>query len=360
MPKIRRDGTGFSRKLLDWYRYHHRKLPWRETRHPYRIWVSEIMLQQTTVAAVIPYYEKWLKTFPDVRSLARAPLRKVLKAWQGLGYYRRAMNLHKAARIIVGQFGGELPRDEETLRTLPGFGPYTTAAVLSLAFDRPCPVLDANVRRVAMRLLALENAAGSRAEKAIMDFLNDCLPKDHPGLFNQAMMELGALVCRPAGPLCLLCPVVGFCRAFDRGIQEIIPPSKKQSFQKVETVVAIIRDDGRYLIQQRPAQGLFAGLWEFPGGKKEWGETLEEALRREVREELGAEVQEAKFLFKVRHAYTRFLVTLYAYEVSLKGCLQLRKGRHRRVTINRLKQYPFHSGSAKIIQFLEKRAKMGE
>jgi len=316
------------------------------------------MLQQTTVAAVIPYYEKWLKIFPDIQSLSRAPLRKVLKAWEGLGYYQRAVNLHLAAQTIVKRFRGEIPRDYETLRNLPGFGPYTTAAVLSLAFDRPFPVLDANVRRVAMRLLALKDKPGSQAEKAVLSFLNGSLPKDRPGRFNQAMMELGALICRPSGPSCLICPLVDICRAFDLGIQEIIPPPKKQSLQAIETVVAVIRDGVRYLIQKRPDRGLFAGLWEFPGGKKEKGESLEEALHREVREELGEEIREAKILLKVRHTYTQFLATLSAYEVALNRNPHLHKSRQRLVAISRLKHYPFHSGSAKIVQFLEKRDEM--
>ncbi|OGD18960.1 MAG: A/G-specific adenine glycosylase [Candidatus Aminicenantes bacterium RBG_13_59_9] len=346
--------AGFSRTVLEWYRRHHRRLPWRATRDPYGIWISEIMLQQTTVSAVIPHYEKWMEIFPDVRSLARSSAQKVLKAWQGLGYYQRARNLHQTARIVVRDFGGRFPSDHESLSVLPGFGPYTTAAVLSLAFDLPYPVLDANVRRTAMRILAIEDESGRRAEKTVMAFLEDVLPQDNPGLFNQAMMELGSLVCRPTSPFCLLCPVADHCLAFDRGIQETIPPPEKRSWQRIDTVVAVIRDGDKILIQKRPAKGLFAGLWEFPGGKREKGETLERALARELREELGVNLLEARFLLKVSHSYTQFQATLHAYEVWLENQPRLRRDRHRWLTPGRLGHYPFHSGSAKIVRYLEK------
>jgi A/G-specific adenine glycosylase len=194
---------GFATRLLSWYRAHRRDLPWRRTRDPYRIWVSEVMLQQTTVRAVLPYYEKWLERFPDLASLARAPLRDVLRAWQGLGYYQRARNLHRAAGRILREHGGRLPADRDALRRLPGFGPYTTAAVLSLAFGRPLPVIDANVRRVLMRVLATEGPASSSLDKGFLAVLEKIIPRAAPGAFNQAMMELGALVCRSANPQCL-------------------------------------------------------------------------------------------------------------------------------------------------------------
>ncbi|MBE0712954.1 MAG: A/G-specific adenine glycosylase, partial [Candidatus Aminicenantes bacterium] len=161
----------FGEQLLAWYRGQRRKLPWRRSRDPYRIWVSEVMLQQTTVQAVIPYYERWLKVFPDLRSLARAPLRKVLREWQGLGYYQRAGNLHRAAKTIVSEHNGKVPDDESVLRDLPGFGPYTTAAVLSIAYGKPLPVIDANVRRVLMRFLGLRGTAEARTDKKLRAFL---------------------------------------------------------------------------------------------------------------------------------------------------------------------------------------------
>jgi len=229
------------RRLVLWYRKHHRKLPWRETNDPYKVWISEVMLQQTTVPAVIPYYKKWLKLFPDVKSLSRAPLQKVLKAWQGLGYYQRAKNLHLAARAICHKFRGKIPSDYGELKNLPGFGPYTAAAVASFAFNKPYPVVDANVRRVLMRLMGLRSEAGAKNDKALLRFLEPFLPLKKMGIFNQAMMELGSQVCRPKNPLCLLCPVREFCRAFKEGTQEIIPFPKKRAYRKVEAVVGIIQ-----------------------------------------------------------------------------------------------------------------------
>jgi A/G-specific adenine glycosylase len=313
------------------------------------------MLQQTTVPAVIPYFERWVRVFPDVRSLARAPLRKVLREWQGLGYYQRARNLHQAAQRVAREHGGKIPADEKALRRLPGFGPYTTAAVLSLAFGQPLPVVDANVRRVLMRILGLRGRAEPRVDKDLRVFLDKFFPASAPGDFNQAMMELGALVCRSRSPQCLACPVRRFCRAAREGIQETIPLPKKLTLQKIEVVVAVIEKDGRVLLQERPAGGLLAGLWEFPGGKVEPCEGLTAALRREIREELGAEIEDIRRLTTVRHAYTRFEATLHAYRCRICSPA-FRPGRRQRwVTLGGIQRYPLPSGSVKIVDFLENR-----
>jgi A/G-specific adenine glycosylase len=349
----------FARRLLAWYARHRRKLPWRASREPYRIWVSEIMLQQTTVQAVVPYYERWLTLFPDIAALARAPLRAVLRAWQGLGYYERARNLHRTARIIVRDYGGHVPDDERILRSLPGFGPYTTAAVLSLAFDRPLPVIDANVRRVLMRIVGLDGEASARHDRRLLARLRGDFPVRNPGLFNQAMMELGALVCRNRNPLCLACPVSGFCAALKEGRQETIPRPRRQAVEKIEAVVAVILDGRRLLIQQRPAGGLFGGLWDFPGGKKKRGESREAALRREIREELGAEITDIQYLTRVRHAYTRFRVSLSVFSCRLKGG-RLSAGPGRRwVTLESVRRFPLPSASVRIVNFLSGRAAAG-
>ena len=345
----------FAQLLLRWYKSHHRSLPWREDRNPYRIWISEIMLQQTTVQAVIPYFTKWMKRFPDIRSLSEASLQEVLKAWQGLGYYQRAKNIHKAARIFSDEYRGNIPDEYDTLRTIPGFGPYTTAAVLSIAFEKAYPVIDANVRRVWMRLIGLKLQANPRVDASIKKHMDPFFPSAQIGLFNQAMMELGALICRSKNPLCLLCPVSNFCTAYEKGEQEIIPSPKKRSYRKIDAVIGLIQKGDRYLIQKRPPEGLLADLWEFPGGKREGGETLEEALSREIREELQAEVETADLLTSVKHAYTQFQVKLYAFSCTLKDVLPpLPRDKYRWVSLKAMKRYPFPSGSAKIIQFLEK------
>ncbi len=344
--------NSFSSDLLAWYRVHRRKLPWRRTRDPYRIWVSEIMLQQTTVPAVIPCYTRWLEVFPDLASLARAPLRKVLRQWQGLGYYRRARNLHEAARAVVREHGGKVPDDERALRRLPGFGPYTTAAVLSLAYGRPLPVVDANVRRVLMRVLGLRGQAIARVDKELHAFLRSVFPETAPGEFNQAMMELGALVCRSRNPRCLACPIRKSCRAARQGTQEIIPQRRTLRSEKIEAVVAVIEKDGKVLIQERPAGSLLAGLWEFPGGKVEPRESRATALRREVREEVGVELDAVRRLTTVRHAYTRYQVTLHAYVARLRDPDFKAGPRLRWVTLSSIRTYPLPSGSVKIVDFL--------
>lgn len=358
MENRSKSAASFRKKLRTWYKTHCRKLPWRENQDPYRIWISEVMLQQTTVQAVLPYYRLWIKLFPDVVSLSKAPLQKVLKAWQGLGYYQRAKNLHKASKIINDKFETQIPQNYEELRKLPGFGPYTTAAVLSFAFNKPYIALDANMRRVLMRLMSLEGEPNPNNDDALLQFLKSYLSRKGMSLLNQALMELGALVCRPKNPFCLLCPISEFCQAFEEGKQEVIPRPKKRNYAKIEAVVAIIRGNGKYLIQKRPPKGLLADLWEFPGGKRKAGEKLEEALQRELKEELSAETKKGKLLTKVHHTYTQFQVTLYAYECSLKNEPHLNKDHHKWVTLRALRRYPVPSGSAKIIKFLEKREKI--
>jgi A/G-specific adenine glycosylase len=347
----------FQRKLRVWYQKNHRELPWRQTNDSYKIWVSEVMLQQTTVPAVIPYYRNWITLFPDIKALSRASLQKVLKAWEGLGYYERSKNLHKAAKIIGEKFAGQIPQDYDELIKLPGFGSYITAAVLSFAFDKPFPVIDANVRRVLMRLKRMRSEASPKNDKILLEFLKPYFPQKKAGSFNQAMMELGALVCRAKNPLCLFCPLPEFCEAFKTGEQEIIPTPKKRIYNKIEAAVGIIQEQGKYLIQKRPSKGLLADLWEFPGGKRKAGETLEQTLSREIKEELATEIAEVKLLTRVRHSYTQFQVTLSAYECSLKNKPRLKKGQHEWVTIKALRHFPFPSGSAKIVQFLEERDK---
>jgi A/G-specific adenine glycosylase len=351
----------FRAAVLKWYGRHKRDLPWRRTSDPYAIWVSEIMLQQTTVNAVIPYYEKWLRLFPDPAALARTPLRRVLRTWQGLGYYARARNMRRTAKEIVARFGGAFPADYENLRKLPGFGPYTAAAIMSLAFGRPFPVVEANVRRIMMRLWGIGGEAAARVDQALLRTLETLISRRSPGRFNQALMELGALVCRPRNPSCLVCPVQSGCAALRRGEQEIIPAPRKRPTKEIEAVVAVIRSGDKVLIQKRPSTGLLADLWEFPGGKREPGESLLAALKREILEELGVEIPRARPLLTVRHAYTQYRVILHAYECRIAAEDAVRisrstdRGSRRWVSIRALRNYPFPSGSAKIVRCLEGR-----
>ncbi len=334
-----------------WYRKNARDLPWRHTRDPYKIWISEIMLQQTTVNAVIPYYQKWIKRFPTVENVARANETTILKMWQGLGYYSRARNIHKSAKIITKEFHKKVPHDSDALRRLPGFGPYTVGAVLSIAFDIRYPIIDANVRRVLMRTLGMEGLADTTQDKAILKHLNTLLPFKDISVFNQALMELGALICSSQSPACLLCPVKTLCRAYKLGKQEIIPQTKKKQIKEIHAAIAVIEHKGRYLIQQRPNKGLLANLWEFPGGKLEAGEKPVTALKREVKEEIQADVKTAKFLMKVVHYYTQFKVNLHVYRCQCDNLPKETKSM-KWVNLQKLDQFPMPSGSAKIVDKL--------
>lgn len=345
--------AAFLRDLIDWYTHHQRKLPWRNTKDPYQILVSEIMLQQTTVKTVIPYYQQWMALFPDIKTLSLASPQRVLRAWQGLGYYRRAINLHKTAKIIQAEHRGKVPDDYETLSSLPGIGPYTTAAVLSLAYSKPYPVIDANVRRILMRLKRFKHNSDSKHDKLLLSFMQPYLPEEGMGKFNQALMELGAMVCTPKNPACLICPITDFCSAYKSGEQEIIPLPKKKFSQKIEAVVGIIRKDDKILIQKRPSSGLLADLWEFPGGKRPPEETLIEALKREIKEETGMDVIAANYLITVDHAYTDYKVKLHAFECTVSDDSDNAKNNKSKwINLKEMEKFPFPSGSVKIIKYL--------
>ena len=300
--------------LHAWYDASARDMPWRRTRDPYAVWVSEVMLQQTQVATVIPYYEAWMARFADVAALAAADEEAVLKQWEGLGYYSRARNLHRAARAVAEDHGGVVPDDLWAFRALPGVGPYTAAAVLSIAFGRDLAVVDGNVRRVLGRLVALEGdprkAPWSRALDALAAEL---LPAGSALVHNQAVMELGALVCTPRSPGCDGCPLYGPCRARRAGDPEAYPPrAARKAVPHHHVAIGLVFDEGgRVFIDQRPYDGLLGGLWEFPGGKLEPGETVEQALARELSEELGMRAEVTGALPSVDHAYSHFKVTLH-------------------------------------------------
>ncbi len=305
---------GLARELLAWFARERRDLPWRRTTDPYRLWVAEIMLAQTQVATVIPYYVRFLGLFPTVEALAAAPLDDVLKAWEGLGYYARARNLHRAARVVVERHGGRLPSDPGELRALPGVGEYTAGALLSMAFGRDEIALDGNVRRVLGRIFCL--AAPTRAE--LRQRAAAILPHGEAGAFNQALMDLGSAVCAPRRPHCDECPLATCCEARQQGVEERVPTRRPRApVPHADVCAAVIRRDGHLLIAQRPPQGLLGGLWEFPGGKREPGEGLEACLQREIREELGVEVDVGECITSVEHAYTHLRITLHAFHCRL-------------------------------------------
>ncbi|NTV58177.1 MAG: A/G-specific adenine glycosylase [Deltaproteobacteria bacterium] len=318
-------------KLLRWYARHSRDLPWRHTRDPYSIWISEIMLQQTQVETVIPYYLRFLRRFTSVRALAEARTDEVLKMWENLGYYSRARNLHAAAKEIVARWGGRLPQNRKDLLALSGVGEYTASAILSIAFALPVAAIDGNVSRVISRLFALPSPLGSpESRKQVLDLANHLLSKKHPGAFNQAIMDLGATVCTPRAPSCLSCPLRDLCKAKDLELQEQLPVTKKRPALSHKHVTAAILLDRkkRVLVVQRPASGLLGGLWKFPGGERGAKEALEEALVRTVREELGVGVRVLKAMASIKHAYTHFRVTCHVYRCALvRGRLKSLEGR---------------------------------
>lgn len=255
----------FVQPLLEWYDRNKRELPWRGEKDPYRIWVSEIMLQQTRVEAVKDYYGRWMSRFPSLPDLAAAPEEEVLRYWQGLGYYSRARNLWQGVREVAASYGGKVPDSEAAVRALPGIGEYTAGAILSIAYDRPVPAVDGNVVRVYSRLFCLAGESETALKRKIAALVAGHLPQERPGDYNQALMDLGATLCIPGKPRCDECPVRDFCRSFARGTQQEFPPKKKKSTVKtVELVAAVIERHGAFLLQRRPAQGLLAGMWEFP------------------------------------------------------------------------------------------------
>ncbi len=307
--------AALRRALLAWFRSNARDLPWRRTRDPYRVWLSEIMLQQTRVEAVLPYYERFTAAFPHVQALAAADLDRVLRLWQGLGYYSRARNLHKAAQRVTAEHGGRFPATAEALQRLPGVGRYTAGAIASIAFGERVPVVDGNVKRVLARLFAIaERIDEARTVERMWDLAGRLVPPGSPGDFNQAMMELGATICTPRNPRCDACPVGRWCEAVRLGRQNELPTRRrKKPIPHHEIVAAVIRRNGRLLLGKRRPEGLLGGLWELPGGKVEPRETHEAALARELREELGIEVRVGRRLTSVEHAYSHFSITLHVY-----------------------------------------------
>jgi A/G-specific adenine glycosylase len=304
--------------LLEWFDSARRELPWRRTSDPYRIWISEVMLQQTQVervAGAAGYYERFLRLFPTVEALAAATLDDVLKAWEGLGYYARARALHAAARIVVIEYGGRLPTTEVDLARLPGFGPYTAAAVASIAFGERTAALDVNALRVLARLFRVEGPVTSAATRKRLGTLGQNLvDPNRPGDFNAAMMELGALVCRPRRPRCLLCPLAEVCAARASGDPERWPERAPPVERPVvHASCGIVRRRGKLLVVRRPDRGLLGGLWEFPGGRCLDGERAEAACARGVLEKTGVRVEPAVPLGIVHHTFSHFRVVLHAF-----------------------------------------------
>ncbi len=344
-----------SSKLLKWYRTHARPLPWRGHPNPYAVWVSEIMLQQTRVEAVIPYFEKWMERFPTVRSLAEASEQSVLQLWEGLGYYSRARNIRKAARVIVNELDGRLPRDVRALRKLPGIGRYTAGAIASIAFDLDEPTLDGNIRRVYARLFNVEVPADStEGEKILWKLAAENLPRGKAGDFNQVLMDLGATICLPKNPRCSECPLEKDCQSRALGLQESRPVLKPKAevLHHVHAAAVLVAQIGnlRYtLLAKRPSPGLLGGMWEFPNGRVE-GDPAR-ALTKAIKSGYGLEVRAGEALGVVRHAYTHFRVTVHVFVANIIEKERQRTNENLKwVKLSELENYPMGKIDRQIAQ----------
>jgi A/G-specific adenine glycosylase len=339
-------------KLLRWFEKNKRDLPWRRTRDPYAIWVSEIMLQQTQVATVIPYYQKFLKSFPTIHHLAKSDLSKVLKVWEGLGYYSRARNLHRSSQMVLNHFQRKIPDTLEDLLSLPGIGRSTAGAILSFAFHKEAPILDGNAKRVLSRIFAVSsNPMRGKTEGLLWKISESLIPRGFSNPFNQALMDLGATVCTPKEPDCDRCPVHHFCKGRVLGEPGRYPGKKlKRTIPHFESVSAVINKDGKVLLNERPATGLLGGLWEFPNWRMEekQGPRLGVRLRNTVKKEMGLNVNVNESIGPFHQTYSHFKLTLHIFRCQhLDG-----KGTGKWVPIRNLRLLPMsriHRRIAEII-----------
>jgi A/G-specific adenine glycosylase len=345
--------------LLRWYHANKRDMPWRSDPTPYKVWISEMMLQQTRVETVIPYFERFIKRFPSIEVLADASIEDVLKLWEGLGYYSRARNLHKAAKIVADQFGGALPQTAAELQTLPGIGPYASAAVAGIAFGEAVPVVDGNVLRVVTRLHVIEDdiSRNPTREHVRSLLLAPIQRSGDPSAFNQAIMELGAMICTPKHPNCAECPFCETCEAHKSNKVDQFPVKvKKPAIPKIDVVVAVISDLGNrsaVLVQQRNGSGMLPGLWEVPGGKIQPGETYATAAIRKVKEQLNLEIDvPGKVLTELKHTYSHFRVHITAVTATIRDGLPVAgKGidQARWVTVDECAELAFGKAARQIL-----------
>lgn len=339
-----RNLSQIRRRLLAWYKVNRRDLPWRRTRDPYAIWIAETMLQQTQVQTVLPYYRRFLKAFPTVEALDRASKEKVLALWSGLGYYRRAENLKRAAHIIRREHGEKIPRQFDSLRALPGVGAYTAGAMMSIAFNRPYPALDGNARRVLLRIFGIE------VEKELCAIASRAARCARPGEWNQALMELGATICDARDPHCPLCPVRQLCAAWRCGrALEKTPPDAKRTVEKVQWPLLVIQKKQKVLLRRRPAAALLSGLWEIPGGGRKRGESLIAALTRHLNG-LGDIAYQSILVGEVRHNITHRRIRTPVFLLVQPG-KEIRPGYGWRwASLSSLQRYPLSSLSLKAIK----------
>ncbi|MDG4657219.1 A/G-specific adenine glycosylase [Ectobacillus antri] len=308
----------FQQDLISWFEQEQRDLPWRVNKDPYRVWISEIMLQQTRVEAVKPYYKNFMEKFPTLTDLADAAEDEVLKAWEGLGYYSRARNLQAAVREVRDTYGGIVPNTPEEIGKLKGVGPYTKGAILSIAYDIPEPAVDGNVMRVMSRILSIwEDIAKPKTRQLFEDVIRQVISHDNPSYFNQGLMELGALICIPKNPSCLLCPVRQHCRAFHEGVQKELPVKSKAKEPKLVPIVAGVfrTPNGKYVVNKRPSTGLLANMWEFPNVEVKEGITNhKQQLMYHMKEQFDLHVEVGEYTLNIQHGFTHRTWDIFVFE----------------------------------------------
>jgi len=348
----------FQRDLIEWFEREQRELPWRKETDPYKIWVSEVMLQQTKVDTVIPYFQQFMEQFPTLEALADADEEKVLKAWEGLGYYSRVRNLHAAVKEVKERYGGKVPDRAEEFSKLKGVGPYTTGAVLSIAYGIPEPAVDGNVMRVLSRIfLVWEDIAKAKTRTLFEEIVRAIIARDQPSYFNQALMELGALICVPRKPACLLCPVRSHCRAFHEGAQAQLPvKTKKMKGKEVDIVASIVADEkGRVLIHKRDSDGLLANLWEFPNCETA-SENRKQQLEAFFMESYGVNVNLEFPFAALQHVFSHLVWNIVAYYGTIVGDV-VETERLKLVGEEELQQYAFPVSHQRLWEEYKRRGK---
>lgn len=346
-------------KLLGWFDEERADVavPGRNEHDPYAIWVAEIMLQQTQVTTVWPFYTRWMQKYPDVKALARANQDEVLKNWEGLGYYSRARNLHAAAGVVVHELDGKLPASYKDWIKLPGIGEYTAASIASLAFGEPIALIDGNVLRVYSRYKMIDDdVTRSKTKRVIREELQQIIPVERPGVFNQALMDLGRVICTPNKPQCKKCPLDSSCAALANGrVADYPVKAKRKETPHYSIVIGLIEKEGKFLIQRRPEAGLLGGLWEFPGGKIEKGESDQSALHREIMEETSLRVNVGEKITTIKHAYTHFKITMTAYRCSwIEGKAKTHAATENRwVTRDQFQHFAFPKANLKVLEQLQ-------
>lgn len=347
------DINNFQQDLISWFEAEQRDLPWRKDKDPYKVWVSEIMLQQTRVDTVIPYFYRFIEQFPTIKALAEAEEDKVLKAWEGLGYYSRARNLQSAVKEVYEKYGGKVPNTQNEISSLKGVGPYTAGAILSIAYGLPEPAVDGNVMRVLSRILSIwEDIAKDSTRKIFEEAVRKLISHENPSYFNQALMELGALICTPTSPSCLLCPVREHCTAFHEGTQHELPVKTKNKKQRhVRIVAAVITDaEGKILIHRRPETGLLANLWEFPNievslpyvnEKKQLADAINSLLKTDVYID--------EMLGQIEHVFSHLTWNINAYKGEIQS-LEEEIDEYKLVTINEMESFAFSVSHQKMLK----------